>query len=44
MNNFIPLVFDALAEMAAHKLRTLLTLLGMIFLMKFLSIASELIL
>lgn len=31
MNNFIPLVFDALAEMAAHKLRTLLTLLGMIF-------------
>ncbi|MDU0352707.1 ABC transporter permease [Paraglaciecola aquimarina] len=31
MSNFIPLVFDALAEMAAHKLRTLLTLLGMIF-------------
>ncbi|MCF2949463.1 ABC transporter permease [Paraglaciecola aquimarina] len=31
MTNFIPLVFDALAEMAAHKLRTLLTLLGMIF-------------
>ena len=31
MHNFIPLVLDALAEMAAHKLRTLLTLLGMIF-------------
>lgn len=31
MNNFVALVFDALAEMAAHKLRTLLTLLGMIF-------------
>lgn len=30
-NNFIPLVFDALSEMASHKLRTLLTLLGMIF-------------
>jgi putative ABC transport system permease protein len=31
MHQFIPLVIDALAEMAAHKLRTLLTLLGMIF-------------
>lgn len=31
MNNFIPLVLDSLVEMAAHKLRTLLTLLGMIF-------------
>jgi putative ABC transport system permease protein len=30
-NSFMPLVLDALAEMAAHKLRTLLTLLGMIF-------------
>jgi putative ABC transport system permease protein len=31
MNSFLPLVLDSLAEMAAHKLRTLLTLLGMIF-------------
>lgn len=31
MHNFMTLVLDALAEMAAHKLRTLLTLLGMIF-------------
>ena len=31
MNSFLPLVLDALSEMAAHKLRTLLTLLGMIF-------------
>ncbi|MGS2719565.1 ABC transporter permease [Paraglaciecola aestuariivivens] len=30
-HKFMPLVLDALAEMAAHKLRTLLTLLGMIF-------------
>jgi putative ABC transport system permease protein len=29
--SFIPLVWDAIEEMAAHKLRTLLTLLGMIF-------------
>ena len=27
----MPLVLDALSEMASHKLRTLLTLLGMIF-------------
>ncbi len=31
MSHFIALVYDALAEMASHKLRTLLTLLGMIF-------------
>jgi len=31
MSTFMPLVWDALAEMASHKLRTLLTLLGMIF-------------
>ena len=30
-SHFLPLVIDALSEMAAHKLRTLLTLLGMIF-------------
>lgn len=31
LSTFIPLIVDALKEMAAHKLRTLLTLLGMIF-------------
>lgn len=31
ITKFFPLIIDALAEMAAHKLRTLLTLLGMIF-------------
>lgn len=30
-NSFMPLILDALSEMASHKLRTLLTLLGMIF-------------
>ncbi|MBC3767377.1 ABC transporter permease [Neptunicella marina] len=31
IKQFYPLILDALEEMAAHKLRTLLTLLGMIF-------------
>ncbi len=31
MEKFKPLILDAIGEMAAHKLRTLLTLLGMIF-------------
>jgi len=31
ITTFKPLIVDALKEMAAHKLRTLLTLLGMIF-------------
>ena len=31
ITTFKPLILDALSEMAAHKLRTLLTLLGMIF-------------